>query len=64
MASRLNLPRAGCVQVHDSDYVSVYVRVQVQVQVQAQVHVLRTRFVNPGLLVGFISPESEAGQSA
>jgi len=28
------IPRAGCVHVHDSDYVSVYDQVQVQVQVQ------------------------------
>ena len=32
-------PRAGCVQVHDSDYVSVYDYVQVHVRVHVQVHV-------------------------
>ena len=32
------VPRAGCVQVHDSDYVSVYDYVQVQVHVQVHVH--------------------------
>ena len=32
-------PTRGCVQVHDSDYVSVYDDVQVHVQVQVHVHV-------------------------
>jgi hypothetical protein len=31
-------PRAGCVQVHDSDYVSVYDQVQVHVYDQDHVH--------------------------